>query len=171
MKELSDREDRYVDIVRDIIEHKEFIKTKDIAHHGMNRFDHSVRVSYYSYKLARLLKLDYQEVARGGLLHDFFLVDNEVITKKEKMATLVNHPKYAEAFASKYFELTEKERDMILTHMFPVAINRVPKYAESWLVNTVDNVVSIGEALYSRKGQVAKLANVMVIVLLNYLKF
>ena len=170
MKEISEREQRYLNIVEDILEHKEFQKTKDITHHGMNRYDHSGRVSYYSYKIAKFLKLDYEEVARGGLLHDFFLVNNEVITRKEKMATLVNHPKYAEAFASKYFELSEKEKDMILTHMFPVAINRVPKYAESWVVNTVDNVVSIFEALYSRKGQFLKHANVVLIVLLNYLK-
>lgn len=171
MKEISSREKRYLDIVDDILEHNEFIKTKDITHHGMNRYDHSVRVSYYSYKIAKLLKLDYEEVARGGLLHDFFLVDNEVISMKERLNTLVNHPKYAEAYASKYFELSPKERDIILAHMFPISITTVPKYAESWVVNTVDNVISVFEAIYSTKGQFVKFANIMIIVLLNYLRF
>lgn len=171
MKQISDRKVRYLNIVDDILEHKEFIKTKDITHHGMNRYDHSVRVSYYSYMMAKLFKLDYEEVARAALLHDFFLVDNEVISVKEKINTLVNHPMYAEAYASKYFDLTEKEKDMIVTHMFPVSPTRVPKYAESWVVNTVDNVVAIFEALYSTRMHVAKYANIMIIVLLNYLRF
>lgn len=171
MKEISDREKQYLNIVDDILEHREFIKTKDITHHGMNRYDHSVRVSYYSYKIAKFLKLDYEQTARAGLLHDFFLVDNEAFTVKEKINTLVNHPKYAAAYASKYFTLSEKEKDMILTHMFPVAIARVPKYAESWVVNTVDNIVAIGEALYCTRAQFLKFANVMLIVLFNYLKF
>lgn len=171
MKLISDREEQYLNIVKDILEHKEFLKTKDITHHGMNRYDHSVRVSYYSYKIAKFLRLDYEAVARGGLLHDFFLVDNGVISVKEKMNTLVNHPKYAALFASKYFELSEKEKDMILTHMFPVAMDNVPKYAESWVVNTVDNVVAICEGVCSAKFHVARYANVILIVLLNFLKF
>ena len=170
MKVISDREEQYLSIVNDILNHKEFLKTKDITHHGMNRYDHSARVSYYSYKVAKFLRLDYEEAARGGLLHDFFLVDNEAFSMKEKLNTLVNHPKYAEAFASKYFNLTDKEKDMILTHMFPVAVHNVPKYAESWIVNTVDNVVAICEALYSKRGHIARYANVMLIVLINYLK-
>lgn len=170
MKEVSSREEQYLNIVDDILEHKEFIKTKDITHHGLNRYDHSVRVSYYSYKIAKMLKLDYEEVARGGLLHDFFLVDNEAFSINEKLNTLVSHPKYAEAYASKFFKLSEKERDMILTHMFPVCLTRLPKYAESWVVNTVDNVVSVFEALYCTRIQCARFVNIIVIVLINFLK-
>ena len=170
MKEITKREEQYLNIVKDILENEVFLKTKDITHHGMDRYEHSGRVSYYSYKVAKFLKLDYEDVARAGLLHDFFLIDNKLFNNKEKMATLVNHPKYALAFASKYFDLNEKEKDIILTHMFPVAINRVPKYAESWVVDIVDNVVAICEALYCRKGRFMKYANVIFIVLLNYLK-
>lgn len=170
MKDVSEREAQYTNIVDDILNHKEFIKTKDITHHGMNRFDHSVRVSYYSYKISKMLGLDSEASARGGLLHDFFLVDNGVISKKEKMNTLVNHPKYAAMLAEKYFDISDKEKDVILTHMFPVAINRVPKYAESWVVSSVDKAVSICEVAYRNYGHAASLANVMLIVLINYLK-
>ena len=38
-------------------------------------------------------------------------------------------------------DITEKEKDIISTHMFPVCPTRVPKYAESWLVDIVDDVV------------------------------
>lgn len=170
MKTVFDRERQYLNIVSDILEHKEFLKTKDITHHGMDRFEHSGRVSYFSYKIAKFLRLDYEMVARAGLLHDFFLVDNGVITVKEKMNTLVNHPKYAVLFSSKYFDLTEKEKDIIQTHMFPVAMHTIPKYAESWLVNTVDNVVAIIEALHTARFKCMKFTNVMMIVILNFLR-
>ena len=170
MKEISNREKQYINIVSDILEHNEFKKTKYITHHGLNRYDHSVRVSYYSYKFAKLFRLDYDETARAGLLHDFFLVDNEVISVKEKMNTLVNHPKYAERYAAKYFELSDKERDIIRSHMFPISVVAVPKYAESWLVNVVDNAVSICEAISSTKVHFLRISNVMIIVLLNFLK-
>lgn len=170
MTEITNREEQYLNIVNDILNHKEFLKTKEIKHHGMNRYDHSARVSYYSYKVAKLLRLDYEEVARGGLLHDFFLVDNKEFSMKEKLNTLVNHPKYAEAFASKHFDLSAKEKDIILTHMFPIAIHTVPKYVESWIVDIVDNIVAIFEALYSKRGYAVRYANVMLIVLINYLK-
>lgn len=170
MKEISNREKQYIAIVNDILKHKEFIKTKSITHHGLNRYDHSVRVSYYSYKIAKLFRLDYDEVARAGLLHDFFLVDNEVISVKEKMNTLINHPKYAEAYAAKYFDLSDKERDIIRSHMFPVSVISVPKYAESWLVNVIDNAVSICEALSSTKVHLLRISNIMIIVLLNFLR-
>ena len=83
---------------------------------------------------------------------------------------LVNHPKYAVMYASKYFDLSEKEKDIITTHMFPVAMHTIPKYAESWIVNIVDNFVAICEALYTARFRCMKYANVMMIVVLNFLR-
>ena len=152
----------YKNIVDDILNHEEFQKTKDINHHGLNRYDHSLRVSYYSYKLAKLLHIGYEEVARAGLLHDFFLVNSKDITIKEKLNTLVNHPKYAKAYSEKYFDLNNKEKDIIVSHMFPIAPTRLPKYAESWIVNLVDDYVAIREQLYVRKKQIYRLANLVL---------
>lgn len=164
---IKDNDDDYNSIVKDILDHEEFQKTKAIDHHGLNRYDHSLRVSYYSYKLAKLFHLDYEETARAGLLHDFFLVNGKDITIKEKMNTLVNHPKYAKAYSEKYFDLSEKEKDIIVTHMFPIAPTRLPKYAESWIVDVVDDCVAVAEQLYVRKRQVFKLANIVVALIIN----
>lgn len=136
---------KYLRIVRDILENDEFQKTKNITHHGMTRFDHSVRVSYYSYKIAKLLFLDYKDVARAGLLHDFFFTDNKSIRIKTRVYTLYNHPKFALSNASKNFNLSDKEKDIIRSHMFPVNIY-APRYLESWIVDLVDNIVAIYEA-------------------------
>ena len=65
----------YNQIVYDILNNEEFKKLKNIEHHGMTRYDHSLRVSYYSYVLAKKIGLDYVLVSRAGLLHDFFFND------------------------------------------------------------------------------------------------
>ena len=160
--------EEYELIIKDIENSKEFQKTKEIVHHGMNRYEHSKRVSYYSYKIAKRLGLSYEEVARAGLLHDFFLVNNKEISLKEKMNTLVNHPKYALAYSEKFFNLTDKEKDIILTHMFPVAPTRVPKYVESWLVDIVDDVVAVFEEIHVKKKQVVGFANFILAVLITF---
>lgn len=157
----------YMNIVNDIVENEEFGKTKDIMHHGLNRFDHCMRVSYYSYKVTKALRLDYRGVARAGLLHDFFLVDNNEVDRKKRIDVLLNHPKYALCNAKRNFELTEKEEDIILTHMFPVS-PRAPKYLESWIVDMVDNCVAVSEALYAARRHLGVAANFLLLVILNY---
>lgn len=162
---LKDKE--YLNNVIDIIEHKEFNRTKEIVHHGLNRFDHCIRVSYYSYKVTKFLHLDCKKVARAGLLHDFFFVDNNDIDITKRIDVLINHPKYALVNSKRYFELTEKEEDIISSHMFPIAL-KTPKYMESWIVDIVDNIVAVFEALYSTKKYLGTAVNFLLIILLNY---
>ena len=155
----------YMNLVKDILEHEEFNKTRNIVHHGLNRFDHCIRVSYY--KVTKLLKLDYEDVARAGLLHDFFFVDNSDIDTTRRVDVLVNHPKYALINSKRYFELNDREEDIITTHMFPVS-PKVPKYIESWIVDIVDNIVAVGEAIYINSKHLAVAANFLMVVVLNY---
>ena len=55
MKNYSDIE--YSMIVKDILENDEFAKMADIEHHNSTRLDHMMKVSYYSYVVAKVLKL------------------------------------------------------------------------------------------------------------------
>ena len=52
-------------------------KMSEITHHGLDRKSHSIRVSYYSYKISKALGLDYKSTARAGLIHDFFFENNQ----------------------------------------------------------------------------------------------
>lgn len=158
----------YSRIVYHILTCEEFQKIKTIEHHGVTRFDHSLKVSYYSYKLAKLLHLDYQEVARGGLLHDFFLSSIDRTSKERFVSTFV-HPKYAVQKSLENFELTEKEIDMIRTHMFPINL-AVPKYAESWIVSLVDKIVGAMEFGKKIQYQVVYVMNIYFLLLLNYIR-
>ena len=157
----------YMNLVSDILDNEEFNKTKSIMHHGLNRYDHCIRVSYYSYKVTKLLRLAYKDVARAGLLHDFFFVDNNEIDTTKRIDVLINHPKYALFNSKRNFELNDREENIIASHMFPVAL-KAPKYIESWIVDIVDNVVAIFEALYTTRKHIGVAVNFLLLVVLNY---
>lgn len=159
---------KYIRIVKDILNNNEFNKIKNIEHHGITRFEHSLKVSYYSYKVAKTLRLDYKQVARGGLLHDFFLSDDDRSLKDKFLSTFV-HPKKAENNAAKYFNITEKEADMIRGHMFPINLT-IPRYAESWVVNIVDKVVGLYEFGMKFSKQFRYASNLYLLFLINVLK-
>lgn len=155
----------YINIVKDILNNPEFLKIDGLVHHGLSRLDHSLRVSYFSYKIAKLLKLDIRKTARAGLLHDFFLTNNK--NCKEKMKSLFVHSKYAVQNADEHFILSDKERDIIISHMFPIASWNPPKYMESWIVSTVDKMVGSYEFTYSySNGVKLKFRNATVVLAL-----
>ena len=118
----------YKEIVKDILNNREFKKIELCPHHKINRLVHSKRVSYYSYKICKKLGFDYVSAARGGLLHDFFL--NKYNTKNSRKL-LISHPSIALNNAKKHFVLSDKEKNIIKCHMFPVSISVFPKYRES----------------------------------------
>lgn len=119
----------------------EYQKLKDIKHHGITRYEHSLRVAYYSYIITKALRLDYKETATAALLHDFFI---DEVSKKNPIAKLRQHPSYAVENASKIINLSDKQIDIIKTHMFPVTFTP-PKYLESWIVDIIDDIASVYE--------------------------
>ena len=154
----------YKEIIKNIITNREFKKLETCPHHKSNRLEHSKRVSYYSYKVTKALKLNYVDTARAGLLHDFFLSENN--TSKEKMKSMFIHSKKSLQNSEELFYLSDKEKDIIYTHMFPLNINRVPKYLESWIVSIVDKIVATYEFSLTFKNKCKlKYRNAMVILL------
>ena len=157
----------YISLVYNILNHKKFTKLKECVHHGTSRFEHSVRVSYYSYKVTRALKLNYIETARGGLLHDFFT--NGDLTGKRSQFSMFFHPYPALKNAKKYFDITDLEEDIIINHMFPTLPHKIPKHLESWIVSLVDKIVATYE-FYESYGKILvyKLPNLYIILLLIF---
>ena len=153
-------------IVSSILCNKEFLKTKEIAHHSTTRFDHSLRVAYYTYKVTKGLHLDYQDTTQAALLHDFFLdeVKNENMIKR-----LRKHPMCAVNNSLKYFDLNDKQIDIIKTHMFPVTFTP-PKYLESWIVNLVDDVAAIYEKGYSIRAEFSAAMTFLFLLFMTFLK-
>ncbi len=166
------QDEEYNNIVSSILSEKEFSgKMKEIRHHDSTRLNHLLKVSYYSYKIAKSLGLDYREVARAGLLHDFYLdsVYDQGKLKDKVLLYTVRHPEAAVSNAKKFFSLSEKEEDIIRTHMFPLDV-KVPKYAESWVVNFVDKGISTVEFGHKFSHQLTYMVNFYIIILLHMMR-
>lgn len=132
---------KYINIVKDILEHEEFLKLKKIGHHNHDRFTHSLLVSYYAYLKALDKGLDVKAVARGALLHDFFFDETHKMKIADRKTSLKHHPEDAYLNALKYFKINRVEKDIIVNHMYPISGKR-PKYKESRLVCMIDKTVS-----------------------------
>ena len=165
MKKYKDNE--FQKIITPLIDNSDFKETKKIIHHGITRYEHSLRVAYFSYKITKLLKLDYKETAEAALLHDFFMSE---VDGKNQIIKLRRHPEYAVKNAKKYFDITEKQEDIIKTHMFPITFTP-PKYLESWIVDIVDDISAIYEQALSTGQQLKKVAIVLFILVINFVKF
>ena len=155
-------------IVNNILDNDEFLKIKLIEHHGISRYEHSLKVSYYSYKIAKALHLDYEQTAVGGLLHDFFL-SPENRTQKDRLKSVFTHPKQAVETAKSQFDLTPKEIDMIRSHMFPINLS-VPKYAESWIVSLVDKCVATNEFAIKFRFRLKYAYNLFLLFAISFIK-
>jgi uncharacterized protein len=144
----------------------EFNKLKDINHHGITRYEHSIRVAYYTYIVTKVLHFNYEEATVAALLHDFFTdeVDEELSIFK-----LRRHPKHALNNASKYFYLSDLQKDIITTHMFPITFTP-PKYLESWIVDIIDDISAIYERVYSVRKELSAASTFLFIVIMNFIK-
>lgn len=140
--------------VSDILIHPYFQSLQAYVHHGKKRYEHSVYVAYNTYVMAKKCGLDAEAAGRGALLHDFFF-DRTPEQKKEfkktqkgikKITTMqgFSHPKTAAYNARKYFDIDDKQADMIETHMFPLTACP-PKSREGWLLTLADKLVAIRE--------------------------
>ena len=143
MLNIKDKE--YKRIVKDILRNNEFKKLYNIEHHGISRYEHLLKISYYSYVVAKKLKLDYKSVARAGILHDFYL-DGDERSKKRKFLDTFTHPRKALMTSKTIFKLNAMEENIIVSHMFPI-YPTLPKYKESFLVSIVDKVLGLKEMM------------------------
>lgn len=153
-------------IASPILEIEEFNRLKFITHHGITRYDHSMRVAYFSYKVSKALKLDYKEVTEAALLHDFFL---DEVNHESRVERLRHHPECAVKNASKYINLTEKQVDIIKTHMFPVTF-APPKYLESWIVDLVDDFAAVYEGCYRMHMEFRSAMFLFMFFVVNFVK-
>ena len=103
----------------------------------------------------------------GAMLHDFYLYERHV--DHPEFSHMYKHPMVALENASEYFDLTEREKDIIITHMFPSLPHKVPRYMESWIVSLVDKIVATYEFYCSYgKNYVYKLSNMYIILLILF---
>lgn len=138
----------FYNIIRDLVNNETVQEMKKYRqHYDTSTYEHCFYVSYISYKICKKLNLDYISVARAAMLHDLFLYDwrnsKKILHLSEYHAFA--HPKIALKNASKLFNLSEKEKDIIVKHMWPLTIT-LPRYKESYIVTFVDKYSAIQES-------------------------
>lgn len=140
------------DLLADLKLHPKVLEMQTYIQHGrVTTYDHVERVTAISFWLNNRLhlKADQQTLVRGSFLHDFYLYDWHENDDSHKLHGF-HHPRVASENAKKYFHISEPEQDMILTHMWPLIPQRVPRSREAWILCLADKLCSLAETLFER---------------------
>ena len=82
MTEKWREDEEYLSYVEDLLATEEVQKLAEYTQHmHSTRLEHSISVSYHSYKLAKRWNGNARATARAGLLHDLFYYDWRSLTK------------------------------------------------------------------------------------------
>lgn len=122
-----------------------------IQHGNTSVLLHSAAVAFYSYKLARGLRLTHvrrRELVRGALLHDYFLYDWHT-HKNENGLHGFCHPTTALENARRDTCVSPAEAEIIIKHMFPLTLSP-PKTKAAWIICLVDKACSVYETFARR---------------------
>lgn len=134
---------KYLAEVRHIFADREFLSLHQfVQHQWTNRLMHSINVSYLSWVLAKKFGCDEKAAARAGLLHDFCPYDFRKKTPTGEHQAFF-HPKAAASNCMQKFELSQREIDAILTHMFP--LGPIPRNKEAWIITLADKICATME--------------------------
>src|SRR5699024_4238277 len=100
----------YVSYVQDLLDTEDVQKLAGFVQHiHSTRLEHSISVSYHSYKLAKKWHGDVRATARAGLLHDLFFYDWHTVKFVEGSHAYM-HPRIAVKNAEKITVLTDLGR-------------------------------------------------------------
>lgn len=144
MKQNWQEDAEYMSYVEDLMFTDEVQQLAEFKqHHFSTRLEHSISVSYLSYRLAKKWNGDVRSTARAGLLHDLFFYDWRTEDFDGGTHAYV-HPRVAVKNAEKLTELNDLERDIIIKHMWLATI-APPRYKESYIVTMVDKYCAVNE--------------------------
>lgn len=121
------------------------IAKENMQHGSVSVFEHSVCVALVCLWLVHRLhlKVNQRALVRGALLHDYFLYDWHDKDPSHRLHGFT-HPRRALENAAADWELTDRERDIILHHMFPLT-PLPPRSREAWLVCLADKLCAVQE--------------------------
>ena len=145
------KEQKFRDILKETRENSRFDQNDQYIQHGTTTVKtHCINVAQTAYFMSYRLhiKVHERELIRGALLHDYFLYDWHDKSLRNSIHGFT-HPGKALKEASKDFNLTKIEKDMIRSHMFPLTV-RPPKYREGVLLCIADKLCALQETIGGR---------------------
>ena len=129
-------------------------------HHGSNTLAHCIAVARRSFELAEQFgwDIDEKELARAALLHDYYLYR----IKDEGLSAYrhgTSHPAVAIRNAKKDFGLSQKEMNIIRSHMWPLTFIHPPRSKEAALLCLADKDIAIKEFVRPEIKRAGRLAS------------
>ena len=124
-----------------------------ISHSDVTVFAHCIQVAREAYTMAarkKRTKCDLRALVRGALLHDYYLYDWHDPNKGFRWHGFKHH-RFALQNATRDYDLTKKEQQIIYTHMFPLTFWCVPRCREAWYVTIADKRVASRETMKKYK--------------------
>lgn len=154
-------------IIEDLINNKTVQEMKKyMQHSNTSCFEHCYLVAYYCYCICKKFNLDYKSVTRAAMLHDFFLYNWRTEKNIGGLHAFV-HGKIACENACKLFNLSEKEKDIIIKHMWPVTV-AFPHSIEGFILTFVDKYCAMYEFFTSYSFKKFIIRNAYIFILLFY---
>lgn len=92
------------------------------------------------------LRVNYQNLAEGALLHDFYLYDWHTHEDEGALHGFA-HPHIACQNAALHFQISPEIQHIISTHMWPLTLRSVPRSREAVIVCLVDKYCSTLETV------------------------
>lgn len=145
---------KFNDLISDYNDHPMVKKMKTFIQHGdTTTYDHCHRVAKLSYWINSKFHLhaNEKELIPAALLHDFFLYDwhKEPKTPVRKLTSKhgFTHSKVAADNAKKFFDINDKMHSIIVSHMWPLNITKVPKSREAVILCIADKFIALKETL------------------------
>lgn len=133
-------------ILKEYLYHPESLKMKDFMQHGsVSTYDHSLSVAYRCYGMAYGRRgVDIRLLTVCAFLHDFYLYDWHERDRSHRWHGF-HHAKRAAENAERIFSLGEKGKSIILSHMWPINLTRIPRSKEAWILTFADKIQSFSE--------------------------
>lgn len=142
------------DAIKVLEESGHFSRLHGFTQHGSTSvYAHVVAVASQACRMADAIsrigiRVHRDELIRGALLHDYFLYDWHDSDNGHRLHGF-SHPFTALRNASEDYDLTKRERNVIVRHMFPL-VPIPPTCREAWIVCLADKVVAMRETVRGR---------------------
>lgn len=112
------------------------------------------------------LGADETSLAVGAFLHDFYLYDWHKRKSFQGLRRLFemhgfSHPGSACVNARNYFQITQKEQNIIQSHMWPLTFRHMPTCREAIIVCLADKYCAVVEACSSAPGWPTRMLRTM----------
>jgi uncharacterized protein len=136
-------------VVGDLLSEDKVQEMKLYNHHGnCDCYKHCLHVAYFNYIICDIRGLDKKKAARAGLMHDLFLYDWHTCARETgNHFHGITHSVVALKHAENICELSDKEKNIIESHMWPLTLHLIPRSREAYLTTFTDKICGFYEKI------------------------